>query len=68
MHLTNYSINKMHENYVQVENLEELGQSSKRTLEVMRKNLEEQEIDFDPVWQEIKELVARVSYIQSYGK
>ena len=67
MHLTNYSINKMHENYVQVENLEELGQSSKRTLEVMRKNLEEQEIDFDPVWQEIKELVARVSYIQSYG-
>ena len=67
MHLTNYSINKMHENYVQVENLEELGQSSKRTLEVMRKNLEELEIDFDPVWQEIKELVARVSYIQSYG-
>ena len=59
-HLTNYSLNKMSENFVKSENLEELNinEASKRPLSSVLDMLQKENgIDTDQVFEEIVEVV-----------
>ena len=60
MHLTNYSLNKMSDKYVNADSLDDLDNASKRTFAVLRKNLEEQGHDYEEIWDKIKEAGAKV--------
>ena len=57
-HLTNYSLNKLSDDYKHCENLEEVG--SKMTLQSIFKKLsEEQGIDCDQLFDSIKDICAK---------
>jgi len=55
MHLTNYSINKMSEEYVRPKAEEVLteNKATKRTLASLRKTFEAKGLNFDVVWSNI---------------
>ena len=65
MHLTNYSINKMSEDYVrpQAEQILIENSATKRTLASLRKTLEAKGIDYETVWRSIQEGCARTMEI-----
>ncbi len=60
-HLTNYSLNKMSDDYVMPEahNIREINDSSKRTLESMWKSLDEAGIDTDTLKAKLTEAISK---------
>lgn len=67
MHLTNYSINKMSEEYVRpkAEEILDMNNSTKRTLQSLRKTMESKGLDYDAVWASIQDTCAKTMAI--YG-
>lgn len=65
MHLTNYSINKMSDDYVKPQKEDILNENSgtKRTMASLRKTIESRGISFDAMWQAITETCERTMAI-----
>lgn len=58
VHLSNYSVNKHSKDYVFNEEVHEIHNGSKRTLESYFKELKSMGIDKEPIWDDIKTLCA----------
>jgi len=67
MHLTNYSINKMSEEYVRpkAETILEENSGTKRTLASLRKTFEARSLDYDEMWQACVDTCSKT--MQIYG-
>ena len=59
MFLTNYSVNKYSENFVENNNAMEDGKGSKWSITALRKLFTEQGIDDEKLWEKIKDLVIK---------
>jgi hypothetical protein len=59
MHLTNYSLNKISPNFIRSDELVEPNEGSKQTLTSVKNTLIAQGHDWDFIWEQIKDLVAK---------
>lgn len=59
MHLSNYSINKTSPGYIRSDELVQPSQANKQTLTSIKSTFEEMGLDWDNLWGEIKDLVAK---------
>ena len=61
MHLTNYSINKMSEEYVRpkAQEIFQKNDATKRTLVSLRKTMESKGIDYHQVWNSIRDTCSK---------
>lgn len=63
MHLTNYSINKMSDDYVESEDFLEINKASKRTFTSLFKSLREENVDIGTIQDNIKKVAAQTTEI-----
>jgi tubulin polyglutamylase TTLL6/13 len=59
MHLTNYAINKFNDDFEYNEAADKQDVGSKRSISAIRKHLEEQGIEWEPLWDEIADIVVK---------
>lgn len=59
MHLTNYSLNKISPNYIRSDELVGPNEGSKQTLTSIKNTFAAMNLDWEPIWEEMKDLVAK---------
>lgn len=59
LHLTNYSINKNAPNFFSSDNGEEANTGFKRSVTFLKNYLKNKAINFEPIWQQIKEIIRK---------
>lgn len=66
IHLTNSSLQKYHDDLERAENVSH-DEGSKITLDKLKMQLKEQGVDFEPIWENIRELIVKSLYVANHN-